>query len=153
LPMELRLFKEPYQEPFLENRLRLLFEGRVDTGSGIRTGRDVYLYVWIESRRSLAGFQAVLDEEFVVEYHPPSKLEFSRISQRPVKRSLSRPITGQEQKEFCACLRGLSNPLFPDLIKNIESIAQGAPIAGIDLTEKESETLDKLAGSSSGVPT
>jgi hypothetical protein len=150
--MELRLYKEPYQEPFSVNRLRLLFEGSVEAGSEVRSRRDIYLYVWIEDRQTLSGFQAVLDEEFVLDYRSPAKLEFSRISGRPVKRSLSRPLNSRERKDFIACLSELSNPVFPDLIKNVESLAHGAALPGVCLTKAETKTLNKLARQSPGVP-
>ena len=160
--MELRLYKEPYQEPYSASRLRLLFEGAVDADSNVVSGcdtsrrdtsrRDVYLYVWIEDRQALWGFQAVLDEEFVLDYRSPAKLEFSRISGRPVKRSLSRPLTGRERRDFLACLKGLSNPVFPDLIKNIDAITHGESVPVVNLTKEEAGTLNGLAGSSSGVP-
>lgn len=155
--MELRLYKEPYQEPYSANRLRLLFEGAVEAVLGAQgrrdtSRRDVYLYVWIENRRSLSGFQAVLDEEFVLDFHAPSKIEFSRISGKPVQRSLSRPLSGRERKNFLACITGLSNPVFPDLIRNVEAIAHGETAQVVNLTEEEIATLNKLAASSSGVP-
>jgi hypothetical protein len=150
--MELRLYKEPYQEPYSANRLRLLFEGAYEAESGAQGRRDLYLYVWIENRQSLSGFQAVLDEEFVLDFHAPSKIEFSRISGRPVQRSLSRPLSGRERKNFLSCMKGLSNPVFPDLIRNVEAIAHGETAPVVNLTEEEIATLNKLAASSSGVP-
>jgi hypothetical protein len=150
--MELRLYKEPYQEPFSASRLRLLFEGAVEAGDEGRTRRDVYLYVWIQDRRILSSFQAVLDEEFVIDYHSPSKLEFSRIGGKPVKRSLSRPQNSRERREFLACLTALSNPVFPDLIKNVEMLAHGAAIPVVTMTAAEAKALDALAKQSSGVP-
>jgi hypothetical protein len=160
--MELRLYKEPYQEPFSENKVRLLFEGAIDADVEVQAPkdadnrisgrRDVYLYVWIENRRSLSGFQAVLDEEYVIDFHVPAKLDFSHIGGRPVKRSLSRPLTGRERREFCTFLSGLHNPVFPDLIKKVESIIHGEPVGSVVLTKDELQTLDKLASSSPGVP-
>jgi hypothetical protein len=170
--MELRLYKEPYQEPYSTNRLRLLFEGAVDATGEVQVGpdsdgrdasrrdtsrrdtsrRDVYLYVWIEDRLALSGFQAVLDEEFVLDFHAPAKIEFSRISGRPVKRSLSRPLTGRERRGFLACLKDLSNQVFPDLIRKVEAIAHGETVDACTLTKEEIVTLNKLAEASSGVP-
>jgi hypothetical protein len=150
--MELRLYKEPYQEPFSRNKLRLLFEGSVDADNEVRNRRDIYVYVWIEDRLTLSGFQAVLDEEFVLDYRNPAKLEFSRISGRPVKRSLSRPQNARERKDFLACLSDLSNPVFPDLIKKVESLSRGDALPAATLTKAEIKTLNKLARQSSGVP-
>jgi hypothetical protein len=155
--MELRLYKEPYQEPYSTNRLRLLFEGAVDAKTDAPSGcetsrRDVYLYVWIEDRRTLWGFQAVLDEEFVLDFHAPAKVEFSRISGRPVKRSLSRPLTSRERRNFLACLKELENPVFPGLIKSVDAIAHGETVSALNLTREETDTLNRLAESSSGVP-
>jgi hypothetical protein len=150
--MELRLYKEPYQEPYSANRLRLLFEGAVDPGSNVQSRRDMYLYVWIENRQTLSGFQAVLDEEFVVDFHAPAKIEFSRISGKPVQRSLSRPLSGRERRNLLACMKDLSNPVFPGLIHTIEAIAQGETAPVVNLTKEEITTLNKLAASSSGVP-
>jgi hypothetical protein len=128
-----------------------LFEGAVEAGNEARSRRDVYLYVWIENRQTLSGFQAVLDEEFVIDYHSPSKLEFSRISGRPVKRSLSRPLIARERKDFLDCLEALSNPVFPDLVKNVEMLAHGAQLPVVNLTKGETKTLNKLAKQSPGV--
>jgi hypothetical protein len=146
--MELRLYKEPYTEPYTTDRLRLLFEGMADRvadqSGAARERRDLYLYVWIENKQTLWGFQAVLDEEFVFDFHAPAKVEFSRISGMPVKRSLSRPLTARERKTFLTYLKGLSNPEFPDLIKTIDAVAHGETAPALDLTKEEIAALNKL---------
>jgi hypothetical protein len=110
--------------------------------------RDLYLYVWIDDRLTLSGFQAVLDEDFVIDFRAPAKIEFSKIGGKPVKRSLSRPLTARERKSFLALLSGLSNPVFPELIRTVEAIAHGAPAGQGNLTKEETETLNNLVASS-----
>jgi hypothetical protein len=149
--MELRLYKEPYKEPYTANRLRLLFEGVADPNSIGENRRDLYLYVWIDDRLTLSGFQAVLDEDFVIDFRAPAKIEFSKIGGKPVKRSLSRPLTGRERKSFLALLSGLSNPVFPVLIKTVEAIAHGEAAGQGNLTKEETQTLNNLVASS-GAP-
>jgi hypothetical protein len=142
--MELRLFKEPYHEPFSKGRLRLLFETAGERGGDRNYLLDFYLYVWIQDGRSLAGFQAVFEEEYICDFRPPSRLEFGKIGPRPVKRSVKGALSPAEKEAFLAVMTGLSNPLFPHLVRRIDEIAHGAHPGRVELTDDETATLDRL---------
>ena len=139
--MRLRLFKEPFPEPFSEGKIRLLFERVEDENTSAQGRPDFYLYVWIQDMRLLAGFQAVLNEEFVLDYRPQSQLEFTRITARPIKRSLREPLTLQEREAFLGHMKGMECPVFTQLVRRIESVIHGAPAAFVELTPEERATL------------
>lgn len=142
--MRLRLFKEPFPEPFSEGKIRLLFERVEDENTSAQGRPDFYLYVWLQDMRLLAGFQAVLDEEFVLDYRPQSRLEFTRIAARPIKRSLKEPLTLQEREAFLGHMKGMECPVFTQLVRRIESVIHGAPAASVELTLEERTLLMDL---------
>jgi hypothetical protein len=142
--MLLRLFKDPFPEPFSEGKIRLLFERVEDENTPAQGRPDFYLYVWIQDMRLLAGFQAVLNEEFVLDYRPPSHLEFTRIAGKPLKRSLREQLTPQEREAFLSHMKAMECPVFTQLIRRIESVIHGAPAAFVELTQEERATLMDL---------
>jgi hypothetical protein len=142
--MLLRLFKDPYSEPFSPGRTRLLFEQAPDETSVAPGRKDFYLYVWIQDSQQLAGFQAVLDDELVADFRPPRRLDFSRISGKPLKRSLREPLDASERRAFLADTRGLWSASFGNLVHTVDSILHGDPAASLELTPEERTTLAGL---------
>ena len=142
--MRLRLFKSPFPEPFSEGKIRLLFERVEDENTSAQGRPDFYLYVWIQDMRLVAGFQAVLNEEFVLDYRTQSHLEFTRIAARPIKRSLREPLTLQEREAFLGQMRDMECPVFTRLVRRIESVIHGAPAVFVELTSEEKTLLQDL---------
>ncbi len=148
--MRLRLFKMPYPEPFSEGKVRLLFERHEDAATAAPERLDFYLYVWIQDLRHLAGFQAVIDEEFVVDFHAPSRLEFTHITGKPVKRSLHEPLGPADRGMVLAHTTGMESAEFHSLVHAVESIIHGAKPASLELTRDERNGLMDLILPSDG---
>ena len=145
--MELALFKEPFVEPWAPKRLRLLFERNEDNNGEGGNVSDFYLYAWIDDREYCSGFQAIMDDEFVLEFHAPSHLSFGRISAKPLGRAIKETAGSayDEERERIVKIMGSMNcEQFPDLIKKIGEVArQGGP-ERISLTGDEKKYLGKL---------
>jgi hypothetical protein len=145
--MELALFKEPFVEPWAPERLRLLFERTEDKNTEKGTVSDFYLYAWIDDREYCSGFQAIMDDEFVLEFHAPSHLTFGRISAKPLGRAITQTDDGDFDKEremILARMKSMYCDQFPDLIKKIGEVAQRNTSERITLTIDEKKYLGKL---------
>jgi len=142
--MEFRLYKEPYQEPFFPEKVRLLFESVASIDDGIG-GNSLYLYVWIDNGTALSAFQAVWDEEYVLDFHTPNKLEFSRISSKPIKRSMSKSIDEIEKGKFLFLFSKLKSKEFPALLSTVEAIAHSENVLVEDCAVSKADR-DVLTG-------
>ncbi len=124
--------------------MRLLFE-RVEDAEVSSAGRpDFYLYVWIQDLRHVAAFQAVLNEEYVADFHEPSRLEFTYCAGTPLKHSPPEPLAAGDREILLAQTRGMESPVFGRLVRTIESIIHGARLSSLDLTQGEHTRLKGL---------
>jgi hypothetical protein len=145
--MELSLFKEPYIEPWAPERLRLLFERNKDKNSAGGNVSDFYLYVWIEELLYCSGFQAILDDEFVLEFHGPFRLTFGRISAKPLGRAImeiEESAFVNERERIMASMGSMHCDQFPDLIKQIGEVARRNSSTRINMTVDEKKYLEKI---------
>jgi hypothetical protein len=142
--MELTLFKEPYAEPGSPEKLRLLFERSESKNSPDENASDFYLYMWIENQKFCSGFQAILDDEFVLEWHAPLKLSFGRISGKPLGRSIRDIGRTINHDRLLKIMMSVQSDRFPDLIKQISAVALGEKSGPIDLVPEEKRYLEKL---------
>jgi hypothetical protein len=142
--MEMRLDPTPYAEPYSHGKIRFLFEMENGSGSVDKSALDFYLYVWIEQNRRLAGFQVVLDETFVVDFHPPSQLDFVRINADPIERTARDLATKTEKKYILNCVNNFTHAQLPKLMQTISAIMRGTFPASLDLAENEAHTLEQL---------
>ena len=145
--MELALFKEPFVEPWAPERLRLLFERNEDNNSKGGNVSDFYLYAWIDDREYCSGFQAIMDDEFVLEFHAPSHLSFGRISAKPLGRAIKETggsVYDEERERIVANMASMHCDQFPDLIKKIGEVALYGASEQISLTGDEKKYLGKL---------
>ncbi|HUI92318.1 MAG TPA: hypothetical protein VLX68_08735 [Chitinivibrionales bacterium] len=148
--MRLRLFKEPFPEPFSKGKTRLLFEMAADENAPGIDKKDFYLYVWIQDLKRVAGFQAVLNEEITAEYRPESPLAFTRVSKRPITRALRERLTQKERTAFLGFMKDMECPVFTHLVRRIESVIHGDPATAVELTQEETATLKDLVLLSAG---
>jgi len=86
--MELALFKNHLSSRG-PRRLRLLFERTEDKNTEKEHFRFLPVCM-IDDREYCSGFQAIMDDEFVLEFHAPSHLTFGRISAKPLGRASRR---------------------------------------------------------------
>jgi hypothetical protein len=145
--MELSLFKEPFVEPWAPERLRLLFERNEDNNSEGGNVSDFYLYAWIDDREYCSGFQAIMDDEFVLEFHAPSHLSFGRISAKPLGRAIAETDNGafdNQHEMILTRMKSMHCDQFPDLIKKIGEVALHGASERISLTIDEKKYLGKL---------
>ncbi len=144
--MEFRLYKEPYHEPFFPGKIRLLFESTASLDNNGERGNDLYLYLWIDNGNFLSAFQAVLDEDLVLDFHAPDKLEFSRITAKPIKRSMARTIDDNEKKRFLSLLSDIKGTEFARLLTTVDEIvhSDGNDFPVCDLTQEDRAMLAEL---------
>lgn len=144
--MHLRLFKQPFTDPSRPELLRLLFEASDTAETASARCSDFYLYAWIRDRRLLHGFQAVLDEEFILEYAAPSKPDFGRIVREPFNRTIRDVRSAAKRRKMNKILSGLRNEFFPDLLEAVGKIACEESGDEVPLSGREQEVLAGLAG-------
>jgi hypothetical protein len=141
--MQLKLYKQPYFDQTKPHEYRLLFEAIMDNGTH-REDNDFYLYVWISDTFSVTAFQAVLDNELVLEYRSPQPLSFSRISASPINRSVVMLQTRQEQKRMREVMNELKSDFYGSFIAQIGAFIQGKAKQPPTLTEQEKQDFSSL---------
>jgi hypothetical protein len=143
--MHLRFHPTLHTEPFRPSVVRLLFEGKVpfEPESDV-AGQDFYLYVWVKDHTTVIGFQAILDEAIVAVYRAPDYLTFGRISRFPMNRAVDGSEIRFERDLILAAMRGIENSTFPELVREVESIAVGGKRSGVTLISPEATYLAAL---------
>jgi hypothetical protein len=141
--MLLKLYKQPYFDQTKPHEYRLLFEAIMDNGTQ-REDNDFYLYVWISDTFSVTAFQAVLDNELVLEYRSPQPLSFSRISTSPINRSMVFQQNRQEQKRMREAMKELQSDFYASCVAQIGTFVQGRAKEPPALTEPEKKEFSKL---------
>ncbi|MDD5675269.1 MAG: hypothetical protein PHC61_13955 [Chitinivibrionales bacterium] len=147
--MLLQLYKQPYFDQTKPHEFRLLFEAVMES-SVRREDNDFYLYVWIGDDHVLSAFQAVLDNELVLEYRPPGPLTYSRISTNPIQRSVFAQQSKAEQKRMRAVMKDLKCDHFTSCIESISRLISGAVKEPAVLTESEKTEFNALTKTAGG---
>jgi hypothetical protein len=141
--MELHFFKEPFRDRQHPELVRLLFEA--EKSAGLAEGySDFYMYIWIDSRTIVDGFQAILDEEFAMTFKAPAQIEFGAITTQSIGRTIRESKSMVKRKKMLRLLDGSRCEYFPDLLGMVGAIARGEVDVNRTLDGKEARYLKKL---------
>ncbi|MBD3319763.1 MAG: hypothetical protein GF350_01565 [Chitinivibrionales bacterium] len=142
--MKLRLFKDLYRDPMKEGVVRLLFEGIHAPLEKKERFNDFYIYVWIDSGNALESFQAVLDDEIVLEARKSGAISFGQIVTEPFNRTIKVSKSLQKRKRMVRIMANLRNEYFPDLIKEVGRIVREDRVIPVKLSDEERKVFEKL---------
>jgi hypothetical protein len=143
--MRLSLFRDVYVDAAAQHLWRLLFEGeRGATGDGEEC-RDFYLYVWVRHGKVMDGFQAVLDEEFVLTYRHPGEPTVGAISHQPIGRTITDTKLKSPRRRIVRILEAAECEYFPELLKVVAGIAgDRAPATEFEFSRADRVLVEKM---------
>ncbi|MBD3421915.1 MAG: hypothetical protein GF398_17530 [Chitinivibrionales bacterium] len=139
-----RLFKEPFYDKSRPNVYRLLFEGIKTSFKPEDKLSDMYLYVWIHEKGFLDGFQAVINDEYLVSYQFPSHPTFGSIGKEPIHRSIRYSKSAQMKSNLSKAIKSIKTEYFCDLVEHVKAIAGGMRPYNAHLTHEEMSLFKKL---------
>lgn len=144
--MLLRLYREPYFDAGRNGRMRLLFEADAaqqgDSGEGVA---DFYLYIWVRTCSIVCAFQAVLENEHVLNYDEEGHLVYGRISTGPVNRMVVPDDNSTEHARIAGILGRAHCPVFGLMIGSVRSCLVPGITPALTLAPAEAKLCRALA--------
>lgn len=117
--MNLKLFKQPLNEPDGSETIRLLFEAP-KSELNLPIVEDYYLYVWLTRDGNLKGYQAVVNDELMVLSRNGSDPLYSRIGKKVIERSAVESLETFEQELVKESVLKSENADLPSLIAYVK---------------------------------